>query len=149
MNQRLRRIRRVTELRDKQLREHIAELGKSLRREAAVKLQRDEAHQSLLQAEAERRTLGSRDTTLLTLMETEEWLATQSCRLDEATQELLKASRARAQRELEVQRARRKLRQLEKIEERLLARQKMELERAERKADDELAALRRRAVLRS
>ena len=146
MKSRQARIRRVVEIRNKELSERVARLSTAQQQELGAAGRVERARLEMEQAIVARRDLQQEVTNSLTLMECEEWLAVKSYHFDVARHDLLRAQRIRARLQVDVLRAREKLKQLEKLQARLASRERVEAERRERAEHDELAQLARRRI---
>ena len=146
MTQRIKRIQRILEIRDKELRERVARLTAAQQQEAEAEGRLERASVEFECAMTARRDVYLHPTDAASLMEAEEWLAVKSYCVDVSRHQLAKAQRVRGRMQVEVLRARDKIRQLEKVAARLRDRHRAQLERREQREHDELAALFRRRV---
>ncbi len=139
MSSRKARVARLIHLRDERLKDEVRKLKLAQARVDELAREHELARQLLAKAEDSRRNLSKGTANVLAFIEAEEWLFTRlSVEAESARRlKLVLAERQRAQARVKV--ARNKLRQLEKLAERIAERERELLVRAERAQDDEIA----------
>ncbi len=142
MSPRRSRIEKVVAHRGKELDKRIAELSQHKTREEAARLAAEREREELLKAAESRLKLAAAPLNASDWIEANEWLRTRAAQAERAETEAAKArvgtQRARAQ----VLHARTDLKKVEVLSARIGAEELGELDRAERRLEDELGALR-------
>jgi hypothetical protein len=133
------RVERLIRLRDERLKEEVAKLKQAQARLEEVAREHELARQLLVRAEEQRRNLSQVQANVLSFIEAEEWLWTRTQVESEAARrhKLAQLERQRAQNRVKV--AKNKLRQLERLAERIVERERELATRKERMNEDEIA----------
>jgi hypothetical protein len=133
------RVERLIRMRNERLKEEVVKLKQSQARLDEVAREHELARQLLAKAEERRRNLSRVQANVLSFMEAEEWLWTRTQVETEAARrhKLAQLERQRAQNRVKV--AQNKLRQLERLAERILERERELAARHERASEDEIA----------
>jgi hypothetical protein len=139
MSSRRARVERLIRLRDERLKEEVRKLKLAQARVEELAREHELARQLLMKAEERRRNLSQGPANVLAFIEAEEWLFTRGAVETESARrlKLVQAERQKAQARVKV--ARNKLRQLEKLAERIAERERELAARAARVLDDEIA----------
>lgn len=142
MSPRRARVRRVIEVREKQLDERVKTLRVSEQAEADAAREAEQAQARLLQAAEERQRLTERAADVQSWIEANEWLAARSALVELARKQAEKATAAVSDARTHVTMAHADVRRVELLSDRIESQEKVAAERAERRLDDEIAALR-------
>lgn len=139
MSSRKARVERLIRLRDERLKEEVRKLKLVQARVAELAREHELARQLLAKAEESRRNLSKAPASVLSFIEAEEWLFTRVSIEAECARRLKLALTERQKAQARVKVARNKLRQLEKLAERIAERERELAARAARVLDDEIA----------
>lgn len=142
MSPRRARVRRVIEVREKQLDERVKTLRVSEQAEADAAREAEQAQARLVEAAEERHRLTERAADVQSWIEANEWLAARSALVDLARRQAEKATAAVTDARTHVTAAHADVRRVELLSDRIENQEKVAAERAERRLDDEIAALR-------
>jgi flagellar biosynthesis chaperone FliJ len=142
MSPRRARVRRVIEVREKQLDERVKTLRVSEQAEAEAGRQAEEAQARLQEAAEERHRLTERAADVQSWIDANEWLAARSALVDLARKQAAKATAAVTDARSHVTAAHADVRRIELLSDRIENQEKIATDRAERRLDDEIAALR-------
>lgn len=141
MDARRKRIRRLQELREREVHRAVAELHRLQVLLTAAEEREREARSAIVEAEQERRALSSRASSPSEYTAWEGWLDSLSLKHGEALRALREAKLAAARQRAQVQQVRVAAKQIERLALRLQAREQAHDLKVERRLDDELARL--------
>jgi hypothetical protein len=133
------RIERLIHMRDERLKEEVRKLKLAQARLEEATREHELARQLLTKAEERRRNLSKAPGNVLSFIEAEEWLWTRLAVEAEAARRLKIAQAERQKAQVRVKVAQNKLRQLERLAERIAERDREVAARAARVLDDEIA----------
>lgn len=139
MSSRKARVERLIHLRDERLKEEVRRLKLAQARVDELAREHELARQLLAKAEERRRNLSQAPASVLSFIEAEEWLFTRLSVEAESARRLKLGLAERQKAQARVKTARNKLRQLEKLAERIAERELELAARAARVFDDEIA----------
>lgn len=133
------RVERLIRIREDRLHEEVKKLKQADAHMLNATRDDERARATLAQAEQRRRDLGQAPSNVLDFIEAEEWLWTREQAQVETGRRLRLAAIEQRKAQLRVKLARDKLRQLERLKERIVEREREAAARAGRLQDDELA----------
>jgi exonuclease VII small subunit len=139
MSSRKVRVERLIRLRDERLKEEVRKLELTRARLDEAAREHELARQLLAKAEERRRNLSKAPGNVISFIEAEEWLWTRLSVEAEASRKLRLAQAERQKAQGRVKIAQSKLRQLERLAERIAEREREAEARAGRVLDDEIA----------
>jgi flagellar biosynthesis chaperone FliJ len=142
MSPRRNRIEKVVQHRNKELDRRIAEHTEHKNREEAARLAAERERQELLKASASRLKLAEAPLSANEWIEANEWLRTRSAQAELADTQAAKARVGTQRARAHVLHARTDLKKVEVLSARIGAEESAEQERADRRLEDELSALR-------
>ena len=138
MTPREKRVQRVVELRDQRLKLAVRAFEETRELERKTALEFVRAREARAGAERERRALSTGTNGIQAFIEAEEWLRACAAREDFAAQRLRQVRAQLEKARARLQEALTKLRQLERLAERLAQERRLREDRAERRLDDEI-----------
>ncbi|HWP07670.1 MAG TPA: flagellar export protein FliJ [Polyangiaceae bacterium] len=139
MTNKQKRIQKVIVHREKELDQRVVELGKARAETVRVESAVESERQKLEKAAAEREAMSERSMSAREWREANEWLASRALSHHAVTRELDKANEKLEQSQAEVLTARRALKGVELVEERLKTEERKAEERADQKLSDAFA----------
>ncbi|MEO7037475.1 MAG: hypothetical protein ABI548_26210 [Polyangiaceae bacterium] len=142
MSARRQRIEKVVALRGKELDKRVVELSQQKSREEAARLAAEREREELLRASESRMKLAEAPISANEWVEANEWLRTREAQAEIADTQAAKARAGTERARAHVLHARTDLKKLEVLSTRIETEERTHRDRAERRLEDEIAALR-------
>jgi flagellar export protein FliJ len=142
MSPRRQRIEKVAVLRGKELDKRVAELSQQKSREEAARLAAEREREQLLRAAESRTKLAAAPLSANEWVEANEWLRTRAAQAEIADTHAAKARAGTERARTQVLHARTDLKKIEVLSTRIETEERTSRDRAERRLEDEIAALR-------